>query len=511
MTERTRAVAGRWIGEGHSSGRRVRHAALPADARGQQAATPDLRQAPDLLPPLVADAGRHQGDTRDLDARGLAQVRAAARRWLAVGAEPGVRRTAEARGAGPGLHHRAGLRRERVGRARTRGQHLLRSGFRPDLARGREPGERGDGLRLPRQGPGALRRRRVRARRQGRRPRREAEEPQVPLRGYGTLLLRQPGRGHSQQPRALGAGRARDNRRQRRVPQAGPAQGGDPRPRDGLAGHGDPRGPPAGYRLRQDDRGQAGPQDLLPRRDRLPHGVHRRRAGDPSGPAPQEEQLRPVPARDDRGRGTAPQRALLRRRAPAAREERSSPLNVTETRLPGVVVVEPRVFGDERGFFMETWNAARYEEAGLPTRFVQDNLSFSTGGVLRGLHFQNPDQQGKLVQVLDGEVFDVAVDIRAGSPTFGEWEGVILSSENKRQFYVPEGFAHGFLVTGAHALFSYKCTARYNPSAEGFVLWSDPEIGIEWPLEGTPTLSEKDRAARPLSEIPTGELPRYEP
>ena len=186
-------------------------------------------------------------------------------------------------------------------------------------------------------------------------------------------------------------------------------------------------------------------------------------------------------------------------------------MKVTETKLSGVVVVEPKVFGDDRGFFMETWNQARYEEAGLPTRFVQDNLSFSVRGVLRGLHFQNPDQQGKLVQVLQGEVFDVAVDIRAGSPTFGEWEGVILSSENRRQFYVPEGFAHGFLVTGDHALFSYKCTAKYNPGAEGFVLWNDPEIGIEWPVEVPPILSEKDRAARPLSEIPVEELPRYEP
>ena len=186
-------------------------------------------------------------------------------------------------------------------------------------------------------------------------------------------------------------------------------------------------------------------------------------------------------------------------------------MKVTETKLAGVVIVEPKVFGDERGFFMETWNRARYEEAGLPARFVQDNLSFSTKGVLRGLHFQNPDQQGKLVQVLQGEVFDVAVDIRVGSPTYGEWEGVILSSENKRQFYVPEGFAHGFLVTGESALFSYKCTAKYNPEAEGFVLWNDPEIGIKWPVEGTPTLSEKDRVARPLREIPVEELPRYEP
>jgi dTDP-4-dehydrorhamnose 3,5-epimerase len=186
-------------------------------------------------------------------------------------------------------------------------------------------------------------------------------------------------------------------------------------------------------------------------------------------------------------------------------------LKVTETKLPGVVVVEPKVFGDERGFFMETWNQARYEEAGLPNRFVQDNLSFSAKSVLRGLHFQNPDQQGKLVQVLQGEVFDVAVDIRVGSPTFGEWEGVILSSENKRQFYVPEGFAHGFFVTGKNALFSYKCTAKYNPEAEGSVLWNDPEIGIEWPAEGPPTLSEKDRVAPSLGEIPAERLPRYEP
>jgi dTDP-4-dehydrorhamnose 3,5-epimerase len=186
-------------------------------------------------------------------------------------------------------------------------------------------------------------------------------------------------------------------------------------------------------------------------------------------------------------------------------------VRVIETKLPGAVVVEPRVFGDERGFFMETWHQARYEEVGLPSRFVQDNLSFSPRGVLRGLHFQNPDQQGKLVQVLHGEVFDVAVDVRVGSPTFGAWEGIVLSAENKRQFYVPEGFAHGFLVTGDSALFSYKCTAKYNPGAEGFVLWNDPEIGIEWPLEGPPTLSEKDRAARPLREIRAEVLPQYEP
>ena len=159
---------------------------------------------------------------------------------------------------------------------------------------------------------------------------------------------------------------------------------------------------------------------------------------------------------------------------------------------------------------METWRADRYEEAGLPACFVQDNLSFSQRGVLRGLHFQNPDQQGKLVYVLQGEAYDVAVDIRVGSPTFGEWTAITLSSENKRQFYVPEGFAHGFLVTSSTALFAYKCTARYNAEAEASVLWNDPQIGIEWPTE-RPVLSEKDRAAPPLAQMPAERLPRYAP
>ena len=183
-------------------------------------------------------------------------------------------------------------------------------------------------------------------------------------------------------------------------------------------------------------------------------------------------------------------------------------MEVSETKLPGVLVVEPKVFGDERGFFMETWNEARYKEAGLPYEFVQDNLSYSQHGVLRGLHFQNPNQQGKLVYVLQGEVFDVAVDIRAGSPHFGEWTGTTLSAENKRQFYIPEGFAHGFVVLSDAALFAYKCTDRYNGQAEGSVLWSDPEIGIEWPIE-RPILSEKDGNAPPLSELPGGRLPGY--
>ena len=183
-------------------------------------------------------------------------------------------------------------------------------------------------------------------------------------------------------------------------------------------------------------------------------------------------------------------------------------MRVVETALPGVVMLEPEAYGDERGFFMETWNRGRYEGYGVPTGFVQDNLSYSVGHVLRGLHFQNPDPQGKLVSVLQGEVFDVAVDVRVGSPTFAEWIGVTLSAGNKRQLYVPEGFAHGFVVTGGAALFAYKCTAYYNPRTERSLLWNDPDLGIDWPVE-VPVLSAKDDSAPRLAEISAGALPRY--
>lgn len=184
-------------------------------------------------------------------------------------------------------------------------------------------------------------------------------------------------------------------------------------------------------------------------------------------------------------------------------------MNVMKTELPGVFIIEPRIFGDERGYFMETWNQARYAEAGLNERFVQDNLSYSRRGILRGLHFQYPNAQGKLVQVLQGEVFDVAVDIRVGSPTFGEWVSVILSGENKRQFFVPAGFAHGFCVTSDTSLFSYKCTALYSPKNEASVLWNDPDLGIDWPT-GNPELSAKDRAGIRLSDFLHERLPKYE-
>ena len=183
-------------------------------------------------------------------------------------------------------------------------------------------------------------------------------------------------------------------------------------------------------------------------------------------------------------------------------------MEVFETELPGVMILEPKVFGDARGFFLETWNQERYREAGIPAGFVQDNLSFSGKGTLRGLHFQNPNAQGKLVQVLQGEVYDVAVDIRQGSPTFGKWVSVTLSAENRRQVFVPAGFAHGFCVISDNALFSYKCTDIYNPKAEVSIIWNDPDIGIDWPVT-EPELSEKDRLASRLSQLPDDRLPSY--
>jgi dTDP-4-dehydrorhamnose 3,5-epimerase len=178
------------------------------------------------------------------------------------------------------------------------------------------------------------------------------------------------------------------------------------------------------------------------------------------------------------------------------------------TRLAGVIIIEPRVFRDERGYFLETWNAATYAAAGLDIRFVQDNLSYSAQGVLRGLHYQEPYPQGKLVSVLAGEVFDVAVDIRVGSPTFGEWVGVTLSADNQRRLYIPEGFAHGFVVTSDSALFAYKVTEVYRPECDAALRWDDPDIGIDWPC-AQPLLSPKDAAAPLLSDVPAERLPRY--
>lgn len=172
----------------------------------------------------------------------------------------------------------------------------------------------------------------------------------------------------------------------------------------------------------------------------------------------------------------------------------------TETKIKGVYVIEPKVFGDHRGYFMETYNYEDFKEAGLDMVFVQDNQSKSKKGVLRGLHYQNPNPQGKLVRVISGEVFDVAVDLRKDSSTYGQWEGIRLSAENRKQFYVPEGFAHGFLVLSEEAEFVYKCTEFYHPEFEGSIAWNDPSIGINWPIENNMNilLSDKDKNARNL-------------
>jgi dTDP-4-dehydrorhamnose 3,5-epimerase len=184
-------------------------------------------------------------------------------------------------------------------------------------------------------------------------------------------------------------------------------------------------------------------------------------------------------------------------------------MKIEPTRLPGVVVVVPRVFRDARGSFLESWHRERYAAAGLPASFAQDNLSESGRGVLRGLHYQHPSGQGKLLQVLRGAIYDVAVDIRRGSPTFGGWVGVELTAEEPRQLYVPAGFAHGFVVTSEWALFSYKCTETYRPQEEGTVVWDDPDLGIAWPVSD-PRLSAKDRAGARLRDIPAERLPAFD-
>jgi dTDP-4-dehydrorhamnose 3,5-epimerase len=176
-------------------------------------------------------------------------------------------------------------------------------------------------------------------------------------------------------------------------------------------------------------------------------------------------------------------------------------MNVIKTKLNDCVIIEPKVFGDERGFFLETFQAERYSAlAGITLPFVQDNHSRSSKAVLRGLHYQKTNPQGKLVRVVRGKVYDVAVDIRKGSATFGEWEGVILSEDNKKQFWVPPGFAHGFVVLSDTADFEYKCTDYYDPSDEGSILWSDPDLNIPWPI-ANPVLSSKDESAKRLVDL----------
>ena len=183
-------------------------------------------------------------------------------------------------------------------------------------------------------------------------------------------------------------------------------------------------------------------------------------------------------------------------------------MKITETSLPGVLLVEPRVFHDDRGFFLETYHHQKFTDGGLGATFVQDNHSKSSRGTLRGLHAQSRKPQGKLVRCIEGEIFDVAADMRVGSPTYGQWVGEILSAENFRQLYIPPDFLHGFLVLSETAQVEYKCTDVYDPGHEIGVIWNDPEIGIEWPFDGEPLLSGKDAEAPTLAQI-QDTLPRY--
>ncbi|MDT8318561.1 MAG: dTDP-4-dehydrorhamnose 3,5-epimerase [bacterium] len=184
-------------------------------------------------------------------------------------------------------------------------------------------------------------------------------------------------------------------------------------------------------------------------------------------------------------------------------------MNISRFEIPGLLLIKPKVFEDDRGFFMETYHAERYAEHGLPTNFVQDNHSSSVKGTLRGLHYQLGRPQGKLVRVTRGEVFDVAVDVRRGSPHFGKWLGVTLSAENRHQLYIPEGFAHGFCVTSASADFLYKCTDYYAPKEERGIIWNDPDISIDWPIK-EPVLSDKDSGNPSFKDL-GDDLPLYSP
>ncbi len=185
-------------------------------------------------------------------------------------------------------------------------------------------------------------------------------------------------------------------------------------------------------------------------------------------------------------------------------------MKVRQSSLQGVLIIEPDVFGDERGFFMESWKYGSYARAGLPAKMLQSNFSRSSNGVIRGLHYQHPQAQGKLVSVLEGRIFDVAVDIRSGSPNFGKWTALELTAANRLQFYVPEGFAHGFCALSDSALVHYMCTTEFAPEFDAAIAWDDPAIGVDWPIKPR-SLSSKDAAAPRLRSIPENRLPQFNP
>jgi dTDP-4-dehydrorhamnose 3,5-epimerase len=200
----------------------------------------------------------------------------------------------------------------------------------------------------------------------------------------------------------------------------------------------------------------------------------------------------------------------VKSQSPENSAQRAPQLKRIDTDLPGCCIVEPAVFGDARGYFYESFNAEKYAALGIHARFVQSNVSRSARGVLRGLHYQWPNPQGKLVGVLEGEVYDVAVDIRHGSPTFGRWTAAMLTADNKRQFWIPEGFAHGFCVVSDYATFVYQCTALYDRAADAGIRWNDAQLAIDWPV-AEPLLSDKDKGTPFLADVPADRLPVYQP
>jgi dTDP-4-dehydrorhamnose 3,5-epimerase len=200
----------------------------------------------------------------------------------------------------------------------------------------------------------------------------------------------------------------------------------------------------------------------------------------------------------------------VKSQSPENSAQRAPQLKRIDTDLPGCCIVEPAVFGDARGYFYESFNAEKYAALGIDARFVQSNVSRSARGVLRGLHYQWPNPQGKLVGVLEGEVYDVAVDIRHGSPTFGRWTAAMLTADNKRQFWIPEGFAHGFCVVSDYATFVYQCTALYDRVADAGIRWNDAQLAIDWPV-AEPLLSDKDKGTPFLADVPADRLPVYQP
>src|SRR5690606_13877271 len=312
--------------------------------------------------------------------------------------------------------------------------------------------ERCDRVRVLGARSGALWRGRVRRHRSRDRPRGKARASEILVGGHRPVFLRRTGLRTRRRPRTVAARRARDHRPQPALSRGWHADARTARTRLRVARHRHPRVADRGVELHPDDREPPGAQGVLSRGNRVAERLDRCRTGRAPRRAAREERLRTLPAATAGTGGDA--------------------LKLIESAVPDCIVIEPDVFGDARGFFYESFNARKFADAGLPTGFVQTNVSRSAQGVLRGLHYQWPNPQGKLVSVLEGEVYDVAVDIRVGSPTFGRWAAAVLSADNKRHFWIPEGFAHGFAVLSENATFTYQCTALYDRAADAGIRWN---------------------------------------